>query len=133
MNLSLPHATDAVRLVLPLPPNAANSRRHWRKALAEKKAYWHRLGWTLLPSYSLAPPKPFDPAYISLHYYIWNPMDDDNAMHRAKPLLDWLKGPYIVDDSRKHLVWASLPAQTIDRKNPRVEVTLSGQPWGING
>lgn len=125
---------ESITLVLPLPPNAANSRRSWQVSLSEKKAYWAKLnllsGWT---AEKLTRLEPFDPAYISLHYYIWNPMDDDNAMHRAKPLLDWLKGPYIVDDSRKHLVWASLPAQTIDRKNPRVEVTLSGQPWGING
>jgi hypothetical protein len=114
-----------VRLVLPLPPNAANLRRHWRVALKEKKAYWRTLNMLAAAARFPVPPAPFDPARISAHLFVWNPMDDDNAMHRMKVVLDWLKGPYIVDDSRKHLQWAGVPEQTIDRRNPRVEVTVS--------
>ena len=112
-----------IYLTLPLPPNAANARRNWRVALKQKKAYWAHLN--MLQGRLYRPTEPLNPAHIAVRYHVWNLMDDDNAMHRAKPLLDWLKGVYIVDDSRKHLVWDRIPEQVIDRKNPRVIVALS--------
>lgn len=117
-----------MRLVLPLPPNAANSRRHWRVALKDKKAYWGVLDamWVA----RMIPPPTRNlldgPARISVTYYIWNPMDDDNAMARLKPLIDWLVGAgYLPGDSRKVLKWAGIPEQVIDRKRPRVEIEIS--------
>lgn len=119
---------DAVTLNVPLPPNAANSRRMWRVALREKKEYWQAL--TLLGMCGALPKppgKPFDPAHIIVHMHVWNIMDNDNAMARLKPLLDWMRGLYIGDDSPKRLKWEGLPAQSIDRRRPRVEVTV--KPW----
>jgi len=110
-------------LTVPLPPNAANARRHWRVALKEKKAYWERLALMKRP-----PPDCYLPplvAHISVTMYVHNIMDPDNAMARLKPLLDWLVAwDYIADDSPKALKWAGLPEQVIDRKNPRVVLEI---------
>lgn len=52
-------------------------------------------------------------------------MDDDNAMRRLKPLLDWLVGHgYLSGDSRKQIKWVGIPDQVIDRENQRVELTI---------
>ena len=109
---------------LPLPPNMGNMRLHWRQRNRKKKDYWlrcdiaMRLKW---PSRG----QPWERATISAHFYVWNLMDDDNAMSRVKFPVDWLVNQgYIVDDSRKVLTWTGLPEQTIDRKNQRLEITL---------
>ncbi len=113
-----------MKFVLPLPVNLGNARIHWRKKNRMKKDYWlactvgMRLKW---------PPRgePWKKATISAHFYVWNLMDDDNAMARVKWSVDWLvlQG-YIVDDSRKVLTWSGLPDQTIDRKDQRLVLTL---------
>lgn len=117
----------SLTLTVPLPPNAANLRRSWRVALREKKAYWRTLDMIYLTALPRAPAAPFDPATIAVHFYVWSLMDPDNAMHRLKPLLDWMKGLYIGDDGPKRLKWAGLPEQTIDRRNQRVVVTVTGE------
>jgi hypothetical protein len=112
-----------MNIVLPLPPNMANSRRHWRVTLKEKKAYWQALDairhtW----------PRPTKPhrASISAHLYVWNWMDDEGALARLKWAIDYLVAwDYLADDSRKHMTWEGMPGQTIDRKNPRVEITIT--------
>lgn len=54
-------------------------------------------------------------------------MDDDNAIARHKPLLDWLKKRrYIVDDRRSRLRWESLPDQVVKRDgNYRIVLILT--------
>ena len=113
-----------MRLILPLPPNAANSRRHWRVVLRDKKAYWQSLD---LLKASKALPRARKPvrAKIAATLYVWGLMDDDNALARLKPLLDWLVAhDYLPGDSRKHIEWAGMPEQHIDRKNQRVELEI---------
>lgn len=115
-----------VTLTVPLPPNIANGRMHWRVKLNAKKAYWETLD-TMRQIKLLPAPKPVDgPAVISATLYLYAHMDDDNAMHRCKYALDWLvTNGYLRGDSRKDITWAGLPHQVIDRKNPRVELTLT--------
>lgn len=115
-----------MKLTVPLPPNAANSRRHWRVALKQKKEYWLALDYMQLAGrIPHAPMTPLDPALIAVTLYLHNPMDHDNAMSRLKILLDWLKAAsYIGDDSPSRLKWVGLPDQFVDRRNPRVELTL---------
>ena len=113
-------------LTVPLPPNAANSRRHWRVALRDKQEYWDALAFRraarMIP---VEPKEPYDPAHIAVTLYLHSPMDHDNAMHRCKILVDWLvRSGYIGDDSPSRLKWAGLPEQVIDRKNPRVVLEI---------
>ncbi len=107
-------------LVLPLPPNAANARRHWRVALKEKKAYWAKLNAL---GHRAQVPAPVSRITVTL--YVHQIMDPDNAMHRLKPLLDWLVAwGWIADDKPAALKWAGMPEQFIDRKRPRVELLI---------
>lgn len=114
----------ALRLVLPLPENLANARLHWRAKLARKKAYWRKLD-LIRPALPPAPPAPLARAEIRATLYLYNPMDDDNAMARLKWAVDWLAGLYIAGDARKALKWVGIPEQVIDRKRPRVELVIS--------
>ncbi len=59
--------------------------------------------------------------------YLGGAMDDDNAMARHKPLLDWLKTRgYIADDRKKNIVWEGLPEQIVKRDgNYRIELTIT--------
>lgn len=118
-------------LTVPMPPNITNRRHgstHWRRMYNEKEAYWTRLDQ--LQGAGILPPPPRE-AYpltsLSSVMFLGNAMDDDNAMARHKPLLDWLvtRG-YLEDDRKKNLVWESLPAQIIKRDgNYRILLTLT--------
>jgi hypothetical protein len=123
--------TDPIRMTLPLPENLTNVRhgrsRHWRAREKEKRAYWTRLDMLRytrkLPP---APAKPMPQAEITAVLHMWNFMDDDNAMARLKWVVDWLrKRGYLMGDSRKHLRYAGIPAQHIDRHEPRIELVIT--------
>lgn len=114
-------------LTVPLPPNLANARMHWRVKLKAKKAYWETLSMLAnmgkIPAEIVSrPPR----ARIAVTLYLHSPMDDDNAMARVKWILDWfVTNGYLAGDSRKHLEWDGLPKQFIDRKHPRCVLTLT--------
>ncbi|MHB1097817.1 MAG: hypothetical protein ACYC3F_16785 [Gemmatimonadaceae bacterium] len=129
--------------VVPMPPNVTNRTRgstHWRRAHREKAGYWETLdtmcgpkSWTvrgakgdvtyMVPS----PPKqPWTFATIRSVMHLGGAMDDDNALARHKPLLDWLvKRGFLENDRKKNLAWAGFPEQVVKRDgNYRIEITL---------
>lgn len=115
----------AMKLVLPMPPNRANQRKHWRVALKEKKAYWAALD-ALRLARRLPPIPEAPPRFVALKtkMYVFSIMDHDNAVARLKYALDWLKAwGYIADDSPKHLR-LEMPEQAVDRKNQRIEIEI---------
>lgn len=117
----------AVRLVLPLPPDFSNARRHWRVQLAAKKAYWEQLNLLLAARQIEAPPRvPIRRARVTATLYVWSVLDLDNAFARLKWALDWLVGHgYIADDNPRVLRWEHTPRQIVDRQNRRVELVLT--------
>lgn len=115
-------------VIVPLPPNAANARPgHWRVAHKKKKAYWDALNVMLAAGMVPDPPSaPITPAYVSADLFLWNWMDDDNASHMLKPLMDWLvSAGYLANDNRKHMRWEGYPTQTIDRRWPRARIRIT--------
>lgn len=124
-----------MKIVAPLPPNIANGRMHWRVKLNRKHAYHETLDMLAAARQIPAPPpEPPRQATISAKLYLYSHMDDDNAMGRVKWFLDWLvTNGYLAGDSRKHLRWAGIPHQVIDRAAPRVEVTLTPTTDTRNG
>jgi hypothetical protein len=117
-----------VKITLPLPPNMANARRHWRVTLRDKKAYWLRCDIFAAPEWEdgeawiLRKGQRYS---ISATLYMPRAMDDDNALHRCKWSLDWLvANVYLPGDSRKHITWDGMPEQVIEREEPRVEFTI---------
>lgn len=123
-----------MKFVIPLPPQRANARGHWRVQHRAKLAYWSTLdGIQLLrqhDGYSIPdpPPEPLQKASASATVYLWNLMDSFNCGARFKWIEDWLvtRG-YLLDDRMKNLHWSALPEQIIDRSKPRrdrVELTI---------
>ena len=112
-----------MKLTLPLPPNRANARWHWRTEKRKKDAYYEGC----LARYGKLPPVTFFKATITARLYVHQLMDLDNLTARLKWPLDWLvwRG-YIADDSPKVLVWTGEAQQLIDRKNQRIEIELEG-------
>ena len=115
-----------MNLTLPLPINLGNARMHWAEKNRKKKAYWEGLNVRLaLGKIEKPPAKPMECVAITFHWYVWNLMDPDNARARAKWILDWLKGlGYIVDDKGANIDYRA-DHQTIDRKEPRVELEIT--------
>ena len=114
-----------VRFTLPLPPNIANARLHWRAK--DRK----RVEYLLLCTAMADVPRPTEPlceARIRATLYVWSLMDTDNLVARMKWPVDWLvdRG-YLVDDHPTVLHW-DMPQQMIDRKHQRVEIELEGMP-----
>lgn len=114
--------------VLPMPPNLANARMHWRRKHREKLDYWMildaKLAWKDLPN---PPRRPWPHATIRSTMYLGASMDDDNAMARHKWALDWLVSRgYLVDDRKRCLTWDGFPAQVVKRDgNYRLEITIA--------
>ena len=117
---------EAMKLVLPLPMNLANSRLHWRVKNKRKREYFELLDALLMTRNLPDPPaKPWKKARIKVHAYLWSPQDEDNLMARLKWPVDWLRNAgYVVDDRKKNLIYAGIPEQSIDRKHTRLEITL---------
>lgn len=123
-----------IELTVPMPPsitNASGASRHWRSVYQKKMEYWDQLDLRL--AYKAIPKPPETPimkAHIRSIMYLGGAMDDDNAMARHKPLLDWLKHKgYIADDRRKNLTWEGLPEQIVKRDgNYRITLVLTPVP-----
>ena len=114
-----------IRLTLPLPPNRANAREHWRVTHRKKKKYYE-LAHNALRTQELELPYGCRRPTLTATFYVWSKMDPDNAAARMKFPIDALvKFGLLVDDSEKHLDFTEIPKQVIDRKSQRVEITLS--------
>jgi hypothetical protein len=116
---------------VPMPPHVTNRARgssHWRRGYAEKVAYWELLD-TLQNCGRILPPPRERWARVSARstMHLGGAMDDDNALARHKPLLDWLKTRgYLVDDRKKNVRWESMPDQVVKRDgNYRIVLTLT--------
>ena len=121
-------------LTLPLPPNMANGRMHWRAKERARNAYvelcdWWRATRVMSPSKTLyTPEQPLTGVTLSAVIALWNPMDDDNCMARLKWSVDWLVSrKFLAGDSRKHVRWAGIPEQRIDRSGKPHSVTITIQ------
>ena len=109
-----------MRITLPLPPNRANSRWHWRTEKRKRDAYFLRC----LVGVTKRPIRPFERARLKATFHMHQLMDIDNLMARMKWPVDWLvRTGFIMDDSHKVLEW-ELPRQRVDRKFQRLEIDL---------
>lgn len=126
-----PAAVRSMKLCLPLPPNRANARGHWTARHNTDSQY--RFVLDSMKSALMLPTPPIRAwrrVRVRSKLYVWNIMDEDNAMARLKVAIDWLvmRG-YITDDRRENIEWAGVPEQEIDRECPRLVLRIS-QPKG---
>ncbi len=111
-----------MKLTLPLPPNRANAREHWRVTHRKKKAYYAK---TVLALLAQRPDLPQVRMTLTATLYVWSKSDPDNATSRLKWAIDSLVDfGLLVDDNEKWLD-LQMPKQVVDRKNPRVEIQLT--------
>jgi hypothetical protein len=110
-------------LTLPLPPNLANSRLHWRAKHRKRQQYFQQAALALmaqpLTRYPVA-----DLVKLDATLYVWQFMDADNAVARLKWTIDALvQNGYLVNDDQSHLELGTV-RQRIDRKQQRVDLRL---------
>ncbi|MGA7270148.1 MAG: hypothetical protein WB239_03665 [Acidimicrobiia bacterium] len=118
-----------MKLTLPLPPNLLNARMHWRTRHAKTEAYYQQCTlWAVAGKCPRAPLQMPEKAEVRATVYLWSLMDEDGLTGRLKWPIDWMvyQG-YLTDDKPKNMSLAK-PAQYIDRKNPRVELTVTPIP-----
>jgi hypothetical protein len=121
--------TAPLTLTLPMPPNMANGRGHWRTKNRERLAYLDQCKALWYARQLPAVPLPIPRAVtLGSTLYLWAHMDDDNALARIKHAADFLTwAGYIVDDKRPHCRF-TIPEQVIDRKDQRLVLTLTPEP-----
>jgi len=112
-----------LRFRLPLPMNLANSRMGWRAKLG-RQTKWMTDGAMWAMAGSKCPEKPLRRARVHHHWYVRNKMDPDNCFARLKWPLDLLRNMGYLADDREDNVILMPPEQTIDRKDPRLEIVL---------
>lgn len=120
----------SLTVVLPLPPNIANGRMHWRAKYVARGKYMDacdasqaaegfRHRWN--PGHTTPN---HEHATLKFGLYVGAQMDHDNALSRVKWPVDWLVAAgYLVDDSPKHCTM-SIPHQVITRKKPEQKVII---------
>lgn len=120
--------------VVPMPANQANrasGRSHWRVRDAERKAYHATLD-TLRTLRCLPPPPavPMAQAHVRSAMVLGGAMDDDNAVARHKPLLDWLvRRGYVASDRRTCLRWAAFPEQRVSHREAAAITLVLAPGW----
>ncbi len=116
-----------MKITLPLPPNLANGRMHWRVKHNRRKLYFEACD-LLAAMHRLNSDTP-QLAHVRLRatIYCGGHMDADNALSRLKWPCDWLvRQGYLRGDSEKDLSWDWPIEQVIGRKQQyRVEFELS--------
>ena len=119
-----------MKLTLPLPPNRANAREHWRVTHRKKVEYRDLAALALFtqvgPPGDVMPPT-FANSRLTLTatLYVWSKMDLDNLVSRLKFPIDCLvRYGLLVDDNEKWLD-LQMPKQVVDRQNMRVEIELT--------
>ena len=134
---------NAIKLMLPLPPRELHKNEApWTKGAKMRRQRLKR-AWTgqvLAIARQQAPPKPFAKASISLHYFVANNQaknhDDDGLTHWFAAGRDVLQTTYTVGRNKcndgacivvndRHFVQAAPPLCTMDKTNPRLEVTIT--------
>ncbi len=112
-----------MKIVLPLPPNIANSRMHWRVKNRERRAYMDLC--SVFADFD-EPDLVRKVTAITATIYHTHTMDQDNAMARLKWPVDWMvRNGFLVDDDPDHLVWTGVPTQVKCKKDERrVEFVL---------
>ena len=115
-----------MKLTLPLPPNRANAREHWRVTHRNKVEYYSLAALAL---YTQAGPRPgiITPTCrqtLTATLYLWAKMDRGNLVARLKWLEDSLVNYGLLVDDNEEWLDLQMPTQVIDRKNPRVEIEL---------
>lgn len=120
-----------MKLTLPLPPNRANAREHWRVTHRNKVEYyiqanlWIHRQMSLLDRPSRSKAALGSRPTLTATFYLWAKMDRDNLVARLKWPIDCLvRYGLLVDDNEKWLD-LQMPTQVIDRKNQRVEIELT--------
>jgi len=114
-----------ITVTLPMPPNLANARMHWRKK-TQAHAAWKQRAIVGEPQLrGRRPRRPYERVVVTAVLYPRQLMDDDNAVARLKWCLDLLKDRgLIVDDKRPHLVLGGIPEQRVGGKPTRIELTI---------
>ncbi len=118
-------AGRTVTLTLPVPDGAiaGNNRGHWAtthraRTDAKNNAYYLAIN-DGHKDLHLAP------VSITIDWHGWNKPDYDNAIARLKPAIDGLVlAGVIPDDSPEHVRQIAVRTIAIDRKSPRVTLTI---------
>lgn len=126
-----------IEITLPLPPDRANAREHFRATHKKKVAYYakaeralrEQCEWVLVvvtgePRIRAEVPCS-ERMRLDATFYLWNKMDKGNLVARLKFVEDILvRFGLLVDDNERWLD-LQMPRQVIDRENRRVEVVLT--------
>ena len=113
-----------IEITLPLPPNRANAREHWRVTHRKKKEYYAAAASWMQHQCRFR--RPEQRWQLTATLYVWAKMDPDNAVARLKWPIDCLVNyGLLVDDNEKWLDFTEIPKQVVDRKNQRVVIRLS--------
>lgn len=119
-----------MKITLPLPPNMANSRTHWRVKNKQRKAYFNACEILAETSAKLTAKEWHDEpparAKAKATIYCGGRMDQDNAIARLKWPVDWMvRAGYLIGDNSDQLEWDWPITQVVKRDgNYRVEFEL---------
>lgn len=110
-----------MKITLPLPPNMANSRMHWRVKHKAKKEYFGTCDLIAFANAKTVHPMP-EPVKVRAVIYCGGRMDHDNAIARLKWPIDWMVENCILEgDKPSQLSW-HWPIEQVVKRNQQYRV-----------
>lgn len=112
-----------MKIMLPLPPNMANGRMHWRVKNNKRKAYFEACDILMAPYTVYFPDDPpMTRTRLKATIYCGGRMDQDNAIARLKWPVDWLvRNDLLAEDSPAFLEWV-WPIEQVVKRNQQYRV-----------
>ena len=118
--------TDVLTLVLPMPPNRGNARENRYVTQKRKKAYYAAAAVALHSQFAGKLEGWPGRATMTATLYTYNKMDWDGRCARMKwPQDAMVRYGLLIDDSDEYLTVNEVPKGAIDRKSPRIVITLT--------
>ena len=114
-----------IKLVIPgIPPSVNKWRNMHHYQEANEKKYWEQVVWAEVHRQKIKPSQPLSKATVRYRYYFSSKRRHDPDNYAGKWIMDGLvKAGVLEDDSFDH-VKLEIEQGGVDRKNPRVEITI---------
>lgn len=121
--------TDSLTITLPVPDSntGGNARGHWSRVYKARKRVAKEAKQVCNSERVKAGVREetWSPVNIIIDWYGWNHADRDNIASRCKPILDGIvHAGLIPDDGPQHVRSVQVRRVEVDRKDPRVEITV---------
>lgn len=123
--------SESITITLPLPDGSmsGHANGHWRKKASATKTMRYQ-ACVMAMATGKIPKEAWAPARIDYAFFLASDRrtDEANLIQRCKPYVDGITDSGIILDDNWRVLKTGSIAVSVDRENPRVEITITRTP-----